>query len=245
MTTGHTPGTGAADGGRDDVEAQAATLDGVALLVALRCLERVPLPRQVRMTGMVRRPGGGWSRADRCRVVAALGTGALAVVDGAVVEEVTAGQRWLAWFPRPVGPHHAVNMPSPVVGELHDRDPDLQLVRAHLAVRSWQAELLQAMGNLAATQWGLARLQRWAAHGAPGPPRPSRWACVVEVVDVEGMLVRGWAYGSDRADAATMLAGTGAPAATGTGSEAADVLDELMAADGLRWSVGQPTPIGG
>lgn len=232
------------DLGRPDL---AHAVDAVATLVALRSLDRVALPREVRATVLLERPRGGWAREDRSRLVDAASAPAVALVEGERIEEPLAASRWLAWFPRPLGPHHAVGMASPAVDWLAARCPQLRLVRMHVALRSWQAEAVQAMGNLGRTTRGSAWLQRWVARGGPLGDLPdgpaARWACVVEVVGAEDLLVRGWAHGADRPGLAALLADGRADVATG--GPAADALDSLAGDEALRWSVADPAPIGG
>lgn len=222
----------------------AGTVDEVAWLVALRCIQRVGAARRVRLTGLLARPAGGWSRGDRRRLVRAATAPVPAVVHGDRVEEPLASQRWLAWFPRPIGPHHAINVPSVVVDRVARRVAEVELVRAHLAVRSWRAELVQAMSTVARTDRGRGLLERWVAAGRTGPVPASRWACVIEVVDAEQLLIRGWAHGTDRAALATALADEDPPSVS-DGAVAAEVLDTLTDhGTGLRWSVGTPAPLG-
>src|SRR5690606_16647002 len=109
---------------------------------------------EVRLTSLLTRPSSGWGRTDRQAAFTAMRHGANAIVGGEPVTERLAEHRWLAWFPRPVGPHHAVNVPSRAVAALPDLMPRLQLARAHLALHAWQAELLQAGANLARTRRG-------------------------------------------------------------------------------------------
>lgn len=234
------------DASPDGVVAPAVVaVDEVAWLVALRCIQRVGAARQVRLTGLLKRPAGGWSRGDRQRLVRAATAPVRAVVHGDRVEEPLGSHRWLAWFPRPIGPYHAINVPSAVVDRVARRVPGIELVRAHLAMRSWRAELVQAIGTATSTDRGRGLLQRWVAAGGPDAVPASRWACVVEVVDAEQLLVRGWAHGTDRAALGAALAEEDTPSVS-DGSAAAEVLDTLAshAATGLRWSVGTPAPLG-
>lgn len=232
----------------------AHVVDAVGLLVALRATQRVGPPTSIRLTGLVER-GTGWSAAERARLHDALGaTQVGAVVEGHATAEPMGAQRWLAWFPRPLGPMHAISVPSPVPGLLLEGlgtalgAPRDITIRAHLAVRTWQAELLQALASSASMGRVDDRLGAWAARGAATPDPRARWACVVEVVDAESRLVRGWAHGVDRGLLAGALAASSGDLVSG-GDEAAEVLDSLalpprLGGAGLRWSVGQPAVVG-
>lgn len=226
--------------------------DVAAALVALRAVGHVERVREIRCTGILKRPDAGWSTFDRTRLVEAVCAGGQALIGGHFVDEPLGERRWLAWFPQPLGPHHAVNVPSPVVQLLAARVPGIQLVRCHLAVRAWQAELLQAMGNLAQFEAGRRRLRRWAARGSDDAGEDARWATVVEVLGDPDLLVRGWAHGTHRRATAAALVAHGAmtdPTANvmdvSTPQDAAHVLDAVAAETllDLRWSVGTPAPI--
>lgn len=226
--------------------------DVAAALVALRAVGRVERVREIRCTGILKRPEPGWSTFDRTRLVDAVCGPGRALIDGRFVDEALGERRWLAWFPQPLGPHHAVSVPSPVVELLAVRVPEVQLVRCHLAARAWQAELLQAMGNLARFEGGRRRLRRWAARGTDDVGDDARWATVVEVLGDGDLLVRGWAHGTHRrATAAALMAHglttEGSPdlMAVTTARDAGRVLDAVAAEPSLdlRWSVGTPAPI--
>lgn len=126
-----------------------------------------------------------------------------------------AEERRLAWFARPVGPHHAAAVPAPEVLTIPRHVPSARTVRGHLAVPTWQAEVLQAAGNLAARPGPGGRLRRWVAGegrwvagevgdrpaaGVPGVPAPgvrdtARWAVVAEAAGERG-VARAWANGT-------------------------------------------------
>lgn len=219
--------------------------DAIAVLVAIRAAGHLVAPRAVRCTGILDRPAGGWTRHQRARLVAAVSEGGRAWVDGELVDEPVGAQRWLAWFPRPLGPHHALNMPSPAVAAIVAAVPGLDLVRAHLAMRAWQAELLQAAGNLVGLETGRRRLRRWVERGSRDDDESARWATVVEVVGDDDQLVRGWAHGRRR-DATTLAIARRLTAMPwGDAPAAAAILDDMAVGDDgdLRWSVGRPQPI--
>lgn len=229
-----------------DVEPMAVLLpDAVAVLLAIRAAGRLVVPGEVRATGILDRPGAGWTRRDRARLVSAVSGGGRAWLDGRFVDEPVGSRRWLAWFPRPLGPHHAINVPSPAVAEITRHVPGLHLVRAHLAVRTWQAELLQAAGNLARFEAGRRRLRAWVERGPRSDDGTVRWATVVEVLGDDDRLVRGWAHGTGRDQTTDALALQLADVAWGDAEGAAAILDALATgpACDLRWSVGQPSQI--
>lgn len=173
------------------------------------------------------------------------------LVDGEVADERIAEDRRLAWFPRPVGPHHAAAVPGPHWRTLPRVVPTLRTIRTALALRSSSAEVLQGLGNAARFDWVADRIRRRAA--SPGRDRGTaaeRWAIVVEVATPGGRLVRGWAYGHDRhaltAESTGLLAGrvatadasvAGVPRGATEVMPAESLLDALAARTDLRWSV--------
>lgn len=179
------------------------------------------------------------------------------LVDGTVTTARIAEARRLAWFPRPVGPHHAAAIPGTHWRTLPRALPTLQTVRTALALRSSVAELLQGLGHLARFDTVGAVVDRRAAR--PGPDRGTaheRWALVAEVATPGGDLARGWAYGHDRhgitATVAALLAArlpTADAAAAGLPRGATEVmaaqelLDALAADTDLRWSVTEPVTV--
>ncbi len=217
--------------------------DVVGVLLLARAEQRLDAVTHARFTTFREGSRGRWDRDARSRLATSLVAGTTAVVDGAPVAERLAEQRWLAWFPRPFGPHHAVNVASGAVGWCGARHPGIRLVRSHLAARSWRAELLQAAGALATTGWGARRLDDWVARGDRLDDAEVRWACVVEVTADEVDLVRAWAWGRGPVAARAALGvgvGTGLPPTDLAADDARRLLDDLAGADVLRWSVSGP-----
>lgn len=171
--------------------------------------------------------------------------------DGWVVDERIAEDRRLAWFPRPVGPHHAAAVPGTHWRTLPRVVPSLRTVGTALALRSSSAELLQGLGNAVRVDRAADLVRRRAAR--PGRDRGTsgeRWAVVVEVTTPRGQTVRAWAYGHDRhgltADVVALLAPriatadaseTGVPVGPTEVMAAEPLLDALAASTDLRWSV--------
>lgn len=202
-----------------------------------------------RMSDLVR----GWSLGTRRSIAAALGAPAVVHRDGQLVEEQPGEIRRLAWFPRPVGPHHAAAIPGGEALSLPSHLPGLRLVRTYLAVPSMVAELMQAM----ATWSQRPGVARWVSRILTAGDDPSeerrqgtRWACVAEAQGLEG-TVRAWAYGQDLyalTAAALVLVGErlveeppgGGVLAAAQVHDPAELLDELAARTGLRWSVARP-----
>lgn len=193
----------------------------------------------------------GATPRERAELLEAVTTPMTVLVDGEVTTERIAEARRLAWFPRPVGPHHAVATPGTHWRTLPRVVPGLQTVRSALALRSSVAEVLQGLGNLARLDAVSRAVDRRAAR--PGPDRGTtgeRWAIVVEVATAGGGLARGWAYGHDRHDLTARVAAAAAPRlatadASSTGQPvgvtevvgADELLDGLAAVCDLRWSV--------
>lgn len=196
----------------------------------------------------------GATPRERAELVGAVAEPMTVLVDGRAATERIAETRRLAWFPRPVGPHHAVTTPGTPWRTVPHVVPGVHTVRSAVALRSTAAELLQGLGNLARTRWGRGLLDRLAAR--PGPDRGTageRWALVVEVADDVGTLVRGWAYGHDRHDVTARIAAALAPrVATADANPSGrpvgavelwdpeELLDDLAAETDLRWSVTDP-----
>lgn len=188
---------------------------------------------------------------ERTALLEALVAPMSVLVEGQVVDERIAEDRRLAWFPRPVGPHHAAAVPGPHWRTLPRVIPTLRTVRTALALRSSTAEVLQGVGNAARMDWVADRVRARAAR--PGRDRGTageRWAIVVEVATAGGRMARGWAYGHDRhgvtAESAAQLArhvataDASAPALPVGPTEimaAEPLLDALAARTDLRWSV--------
>lgn len=166
-------------------------------------------------------PGGGHlgdaTPGVRASLAAGVGRPVLALVDGHLAEERTAEQRRLAWFPRPLGPHHAAGIPGGEPLTVPRHVPGLRTVRTYLAMPSWRAELAQFSAN--ATRWNAAR-RRLVGRLERDRPTPSaarraglRWGVVAEVAEQpatveDGPLgdapigatpavARAWAYGHD------------------------------------------------
>lgn len=221
---------------------------------------RLAAPREVHVAYTVPDRGGvvaASSSGERAAFADALRRPITAWADGGPVTDVLGERRRLAWFPRPLGPHHAASVPGLEALWAPSSLPDLDTVRTYLAVSSLRAELLQAAGNLSRWEPGRRRLSAWLTRGAPGggpPPAArasTRWACVAEVGG-DGPTVRGWANGHDphgvTATIAVVLAealATSPPATGGVLAPSAvaspgEVLDALAAAGALRWSVAVP-----
>jgi len=226
-------------------ETRTAVPDGLGWLLALRAVERLEGVTHVRVTSHVAGPRDAWDHPTRERVAAAVRHGASAVVDGAPVAERVAERRWLAWFPRPVGPRHAVNVGGPSVAVLAGL-PGVRLVRSHLTTPSWQAEVLQAAANAATGALGGRILDRWVERGRAVDDAEVRWACVVEASADERRLVRAWSHGWAPVATSTVVARV--LHATGTehapfdlaSVDAREVLDLVSAETDLRWSITGP-----
>jgi hypothetical protein len=204
--------------------------------------------------------GGGREVAtpgERRARLAGLGLPVIARVDGRSVQEPVGAARRLAWFPRPVGPSHAVGVPGGEVYSVPLHQPSASTIRSYEAVPGWRAEWLQAEANLAQTGWGRRLLERRAgrARSVPGDAALAarRWGCVVEVTDGD-RLGRAWAYGHDpvqvtaelgalvairlataREDASSSRPGPGVMAASQV-APARELLDRLAVRTDLRWS---------
>ncbi|MDP9023214.1 MAG: saccharopine dehydrogenase NADP-binding domain-containing protein [Actinomycetota bacterium] len=221
---------------------------------------QVETARDVHVAYLVRGSGGWASRGTRRTGVRALAAPGYAYVDGLELEEP--GQvRRLAWFPRPIGPHHVAGFPGgePVLVPRHV--PYAREVRSYVAIPGVVADLAPLGKRLLGWAPARALLDRLLAAGPEGPSparrRQTRWACAAEVVGANGDVARAWAHGRDvygfTAEAiATVVArlvagdahahGVVAPAEA---FEAADLLDELAAVAGIRWSVLPPAPLAG
>lgn len=217
----------------------------------------VTRPRELHVAHVL--PDGGLRRAasvGMLRTAASLVARPVLALDAAeLTEEPLAEARRLAWFPRPVGPHHAVAVPGlePLLVPRHVGG--LRTVRTYLAVRSARAELVQLLGNLARSERARPRVQRWVTGREPSDPSPellaaTRWACVVEAAGEDG-VARAWMNGRDpyaitgllatilaeRVLAGRAAAGVVPPALVDV---AADLLDEVAARSRVRWSVVRP-----
>ena len=226
---------------------------GLGSLLAATAVAEADDPREVHVAygfpgarRLVRRA----SRGLRDDLVGVATDEAVAKVDGALVPEPLGEGRRLAWFPKPVGPAHAV-----AAGGLEHRvDLGVPTVRTWIASRALTAELLQAIGRLdPATGVGAWLRQRaQAGGGVAGATSDVRWAVVVECRNADGGIVRAWANGTDpvaaAADLLLIAAGrvaAGHMAADGTVAGLGDVRGQLDAAAdrrALRWSVSRPEP---
>ncbi len=175
---------------------------------------------------------------------------------GVLVEEGLAEARRLAWFPRPVGPHHAAGIPGGEAISVPRHVPGVRSVRTYLAIPSWKAEAIQVVGS--AARWGPLRRRITAVleRGSGGPSeerrRATRWGCVAEARGADG-VARAWAYGHDlyglTATAMVVVgeallgggvaAGVIPPASVAPPGE---LLDRIAARSDLRWSVARPDP---
>lgn len=225
--------------------------DAVAVVAAAR----LPAAERADVTAWVpsrRSLVAGASPRERRQLWRAATEPVPSLVDGRVVTDRIAQARRLAWFPRPVGPHHAVGVPGTHWRTLPRAVPGLVTVRTGLALRSSSAELLQGLGQLARhrTQpdgWPLLVPRRAADRGTAG----ERWALVAEVATRDTEVVRGWAYGRDRHELTAQVVaavaarlGRAGPDAFPAGQvgvaelvDATEVLDDLAARTQLRWSV--------
>jgi hypothetical protein len=205
-------------------------------------------------------PGGGHlgdaTPGVRASLAAGIGRPLLAVVDGRLTEEGTAELRRLAWFPRPVGPHHAAAIPGGEPLTVPRHVPGIRTVRTYLAMPSWRAELAQFQAN--AARWETARRRVVGRLERERPPPSAtrraglRWAVVAEVADGAGDgVARAWANGHDPYDVAAhavlavaeAVLGGGAPAGVLAPAQVADpreLLDGLSAVTDLRWSIARP-----
>lgn len=228
-------------------------------LLADRAAEAVGFPEEIHVAYKVLGGGGllGIASAGTRRTVAAqLGRAGVARVRGEMVAERMGEARRLAWFPRPVGPAHAVGIPGgePLMVPRHV--PAVATVRTYLAMPTWQAEASQLLA--AAARFGPVRrsLGSLLERGPEGPRderrQAVRWACVAEASGEAG-VARAWANGRDvygftatamAVVARRILAGS-APTGVVAPAEvapAADLLDELTVEADLRWSVIRPEP---
>ncbi|MTV25430.1 NAD-dependent epimerase/dehydratase family protein [Nitriliruptoraceae bacterium ZYF776] len=226
-------------------------------LLAAAATSAVTRPREVHVAHVL--PDGHLRRAAtvglRRTVTEVVARPALAVQDAQLVEEPIAEARRLAWFPRPVGPHHAVAVPGldPLFSPRHV--PGVRVVRTYLAVRAARAELVQAVANLARWAPARPRVRRWVTGRRPADPSPdlraaTRWACVVETRGDEG-VARAWMNGRDPYAAAALFATVlvervrAGRAAAGVVPPAlvdvpGELLDEVADRSRLRWSVIRP-----
>ena len=193
------------------------------------------------------------TRGTRASIAGLLGADSVTLVDGRLRSELPGAQRRLAWFPRPVGPHHAAGFPGAEPVTVPRHVAGVETVRTYFAMPGWQAELFQMGSNLA--RWEPARevMGRLLTAG-PAASRDAqeqtRWACVAECRG-EDQIARAWAYGTDiyGTTAATMVlvaealaAGTGVAGVVAPAEvlEVDVALDALADRTGLKWSVARP-----
>lgn len=155
-----------------------ASVIGDALVVMAS--QRVVEPTRADVTTYVparRSLLAGATPRERADLLHALLAPMSVLLDGRVVDERIAEDRRLAWFPRPVGPHHAAAVPGTHWRTLPRVVPSLRTVRTGLALRSSSAELLQALGN--AVRFGrVAHAVRWPCWLPVSRPRTRRhWRC--------------------------------------------------------------------
>jgi short subunit dehydrogenase-like uncharacterized protein len=205
-------------------------------------------------------PGGGHlgdaTPGVRASLAAGVGRPVLALVDGRLEEERTAEERRLAWFPRPVGPHHAAAIPGGEPLTVPRHVPGIRTARTYLAMASWRAEVAQFQAN--ASRWEAARRRVVGRLERERPPPSAtrraglRWGVVAEVADRDGDgVARAWANGHDPYELAAcaalavaehLLDGR-APAGVLAPAQVTDprlLLDGLSAVTDLRWSIARP-----
>ncbi len=175
---------------------------------------------------------------------------------GELIEEGLAEARRLAWFPRPVGPHHAAGIPGGEAISVPRHVPGVGTVRTYLAIPGWQAEAIQVLGS--AVRWGPLRRRVTAVleRGSGGPSaerrRATRWGCVAEARGRDG-VARAWAYGHDLYGlTATAMVVVGEALLAGGVERGVippalvaapgELLDRIAARSDLRWSVARPDP---
>lgn len=199
---------------------------------------------------MLRRSSAGTRRT----LASLVGEPMAAFVRGRRDQERLAEARRLAWFPKPVGPHHAAGSPGLEALTLPSRIPSLRTARTYLAIPSWQAEAAQFLGSLGRLQVVRDLLGRITSGARGGPDealrQATRWACVAEAAGTDG-VARAWAYGHDiygfTAVSSVLVASRLATGACPSGAlgpadlgDPKDMLDELADATDLRWSVTRP-----
>ncbi len=203
---------------------------------------------------------GGASPARRRIVAEELAAPMLALLDGDVVDEPLGEHRRLAWFPRPIGPHHAAAIPGAEMVTVPRHLPGVATVRTYVAISGWRAELLQFVGNASTSPAGrrrlVERLERPVSEETVQRRADRRWACVAEAAGSDG-VARAWAYGrgperlTGRAAAvvARRLLGGGTPTGVRSPAELGApprLLDELAMRTDLRWSLSRPDePVNG
>lgn len=221
----------------------------------------VPHPSQIHVAYLAQAPGGllgVGSAGTRTTVASQLGSRVQSVVDGRLQDEVFMAERRLAWFPRPVGPHHAAGTGGAEPLTIPRHVPGLDVVRTYTALPSWQAEGAQLLGAVARRSSAVGRLvQRVAGMGPEGPSlqarQATRMACVAEAATAgpEPTVARGWMSGRDVYGftavslvllAERILGGTAPPGviAPAEVDAATGLLDELAARVDVQWSIITP-----
>ncbi len=225
----------------------------LADLLAARAAEAAGAPAEVHTAHLVAERGGLLRAATpglRRELAALVGATVPGRRNGTWVDEGVAEERRLAWFARPVGPHHAAAVPAPEVLTIPQHVPTAATVRGHLAMSTWRAEVLQGVANLARRDAVATRVRRrLAAPPRRAPTAGARWATVAEAAGERG-VARAWANGHDLiattggvlatvVDRVARSSGAGVPAPSSLG-DPVEMLDELAASTGLRWSVVHP-----
>lgn len=232
-----------------------APVAGIGDLLADVAAAAVHGPREIHVTYDLRGWRRGLSRGTRAAVARHLAAPAVAWHDGGIVTEAVAEQRRLAWFPRHVGPGHAVGIGGLEPFTVPRHVPGVDVVRTYLAMPTWRAEAVQAAASTARWPAARRRLVAWLGRGGPARPDPStRWACVAEVAGSDG-IARAWAsgrdpYGCTAAGARVLVEAVRSPhAEPGVVPPAlvdvpGELLDRYAAATGLRWGLVRPSPSG-
>lgn len=171
-------------------------------------------------------------------------------VEGKAVDEEIGERRKPVWFPRPVGPQFALAWPSVSWFTLQQRISGLATSEHFVVVGGWRSEVLQALSNVAHSARGARWLTARAATSVRNrEPSLLRWACVAEV-HAKGVFWRAWAYGHDPYAVSAATAATAVTAlldghihtrqSFATLAHPVNLLDDLTAVCGLRWSVSAP-----
>ncbi|MDX1511766.1 MAG: saccharopine dehydrogenase NADP-binding domain-containing protein [Nitriliruptorales bacterium] len=219
------------------------------------------VPEELHVAYLAKAPGGllnTGSSGTRASVASLMGETILSVVDGRLREEDFMAERRLAWFPRPVGPHHAAGTGGAEPFTIPRHVPGLRVVRSYTAMPTWQAEVGQLLSGVAGRSTRLRDLlQRTLSQGPEGPSERSRQATRIAAVaeaatgGSDPAIARAWLSGRDiyRFTAVCMVLiaerilgggvppGVIAPAETGA---ATALLDELAVRADVQWSVITP-----
>lgn len=225
-------------------------------LLSAVAADSVEAPVEVHVSYLVRGRGIVVSAGTRRTIGELLPGGGVSYRDGELVDEGFAERRRLAWFPKPVGPHHAAGFPGcePLMVPRHV--PGVRDVGTYFALPTALAEAGQFMARLARFEPVQDVVRRLLTLGPEHPSESTRegtrWGCVAEVRGEGRRIARAWAYGHDiygftaemMALAAERLA-AGDSRSVGASSPAqafpvAEVLDELAVVTDMRWSVREP-----